>query len=133
MNKEHIHKELLFKASRSSGPGGQHVNKTSSKVELSFDIVNSQSLTQQEKEILLVNLSSRITKEGILQLSSSESRSQHLNKEKVIKRFFEVLKKGLIVPKERKEIKPSKAQKQKRLQQKQHQSDKKRLRRKPDV
>lgn len=133
MNKETIHKELQFKAVRSSGAGGQHVNKVSSKVELAFDIPNSASLTNDEKELLLKNLSTRLTKEGVLQLSSGESRSQHTNKEKVIKRFFEVLTKSLIIPKKRKPTKMSKAQKQKRLDNKQQLSSKKNLRRKPDL
>tara|TARA_R110002073_G_scaffold108336_5_gene243479 strand:+ start:49353 stop:49757 length:405 start_codon:yes stop_codon:yes gene_type:complete len=133
MNNETIHKELQFKAVRSSGAGGQHVNKVSSKVELTFDIPNSESLTNDEKELLLKNLSTRLTKGGVLQLSSGESRSQHTNKEKVIKRFFEVLSKALIVPKKRKPTKMSKAQKQKRLDNKQQLSSKKNLRKKPGL
>lgn len=131
MNKEGIYKELQFKAVRSSGAGGQHVNKVSSKVELSFDILNSQSLSEREKIRLLKNLSNRISKEGILQLSSSESRSQHTNKEKVIKRFYQLLEKGFIVPKKRKPTTISRTQKQKRMNQKQKQSEKKGLRKKP--
>ena len=133
MNRESIYKELQFKAVRSSGAGGQHVNKVSSKVELSFDLLNSISFSDQEKEILQKNLSSRLTKSGIFQLSSGESRSQHTNKEKVIKRFFEIIEKGLIVPKKRKPTKVSKIQKQKRLENKQKQSAKKNQRKKPDV
>jgi ribosome-associated protein len=133
MNKEAIFKELQFKAVRSSGAGGQHVNKVSSKVELSFDLLNSQSLSEREKFVLVKNLSNRLTKEGILLLSSGESRSQHTNKEKVIKRLFHLLEKGLIVPKKRKPKTISKAQKQKRLNQKKRQSEKKGLRKKPDI
>lgn len=133
MNKETIHKELQFKAVRSSGAGGQHVNKVSSKVELSFDIPNSESLSEEEKELLLKNLSTRLTKDGVLQISSSESRSQHSNKEKVIKRFFEIIEKGVIIPKKRKPTKMSKAQKLKRLDNKQKHSTKKSLRKKPDL
>lgn len=133
MNKETIYKELQFKAVRSSGAGGQHVNKVSSKVELSFDLVNSDSFSQEEKELLLKNLANRLTKDGVLQLSSGESRSQHTNKEKVIKRFFEVIEKGLIVPKKRKPTKISRAQKAKRLDNKQKHAAKKSLRRKPNL
>lgn len=133
MNREIIYRELQFKAVRSSGAGGQHVNKVSSKVELYFDIPNSLALTDSEKGLLTKNLFNRLSKEGILMLSSGESRSQHTNKEKVIKRFFEVLKKGLVVPKKRKATQPSKAQKQKRLDSKQKQSSKKSLRKKPDI
>ncbi|MFY0602806.1 MAG: aminoacyl-tRNA hydrolase [Flavobacteriaceae bacterium] len=133
MDKESLYKELQFKAVRSSGAGGQHVNKVSSKVELSFDLVNSTSISNEERMLLLKSLSNRLTKDGVLQLSSSESRSQHSNKEKVIKRFFEVLKKGLIVPKKRKPTKMSKAQKMKRLDNKQKHAVKKSLRKKPDL
>lgn len=133
MNKESLYKELQFKAVRSSGAGGQHVNKVSSKVELFFDIHNSQSLSLEEKDRLLKNLANRISKEGILKLSSSESRSQHYNKERVIELFFEFIEKGLIVPKKRKPTKISRAQKQKRLENKQKHSSKKSLRKKPDI
>lgn len=133
MNKEAITKELEFKAVRSSGAGGQHVNKVSSKVELSFNIRESQYLTDAEKELLCKNLSTRISKAGVLVLSSGESRSQHTNKEKVIDRFFNLIQKALIVPKKRKPTKMSKAQKVKRLENKQKQSLKKNLRRKPRI
>ena len=133
MNKEFIYRELQFKAVRSSGSGGQHVNKVSSKVELTFDILNSEFLSEEEKQLLLKNLSSRLTKEGVLQISSGESRSQHSNKEKVIKRFFEIIEKGLIVPKKRKATKVNKTQKAKRLDNKQKHSTKKSLRKKPDI
>lgn len=133
MNKEQLIKELDFKAVRSSGAGGQHVNKVSSKVELTFNVSNSTVLNEEQKELLLKNLANRLTKDGILLLSNSESRSQHKNKEKVIKQFFEVLEKGLFVPKKRKPTKMSKAQKQKRLDNKQKHSAKKQLRKKPDL
>lgn len=133
MYKEEVYRELQFKAVRSSGAGGQHVNKVSSKVELYFDISASNFLQESEKELLLKNLSNRLTKNGTLILSSGESRSQHVNKEKVIKRFFQILEKGLIVPKKRKPTNISRSQKQKRLDQKQKQSEKKSLRKKPDL
>tara|TARA_R110002072_G_scaffold70811_5_gene170600 strand:+ start:4314 stop:4718 length:405 start_codon:yes stop_codon:yes gene_type:complete len=133
MDKETIYKELQFKAVRSSGAGGQHVNKVSSKVELYFDLTNSPSFSEEEKELLFKNLATRLTKEGVLQLSSGESRSQHTNKEKVVKRLFEVLAKALIIPKKRKPTKMSKTQKLKRLDNKQKLATKKSLRKKPDL
>lgn len=133
MKADVLHRELQFKAVRSSGAGGQHVNKVSSKVELSFDIPNSEGLSTDEKQLLFTKLESKLTNEGILQLSSSQSRSQHTNKEKVIKRFFELIEKSLVVPKKRKATKPSKASIQKRLQNKQNQSTKKKLRKRPDL
>jgi ribosome-associated protein len=133
MNKETIYKELHFKAVRSSGAGGQHVNKVSSKVELYFDLASSESLTEKEKQLLLKNLSNRINKEGILKIYSSESRSQHTNKEKVVKRLFKMIEKGLIVPKKRRPTKMSRAQKIKRLDNKTKHATKKILRKKPTL
>jgi len=127
-----IIQELHFKAVRSSGAGGQHVNKVSSKVELTFDLENSNGLTQEEKELLLKNLISKLTKENMLLLTCSESRSQHKNKELVIKRFFKTLKNGLKIPKRRKATKPSKSSIQKRLEKKKKQAKKKLDRKKPD-
>ena len=133
MNKETIYKELHFKAVRSSGAGGQHVNKVSSKVELYFDLASSEAFTEKEKQLLLKNLSNRINKEGILKIYSSESRSQHTNKEKVVKRLFKMIEKGLIVPKKRRPTKMSRAQKIKRLDNKTKHATKKILRKKPTL
>lgn len=91
--------ELSFKAIRSSGSGGQHANKVSSKVELHFFIEDSAILTYYQKKLLLKALKSRLTNDNELILQCDESRSQHKNKELVIKRFYELIKKGLIVPK----------------------------------
>ena len=132
MDSDIIIQELHFKAVRSSGAGGQHVNKVSSKVELTFDLENSNGLTQEEKELLLKNLISKLTKENMLLLTCSESRSQHKNKELVIKRFFKTLKNGLKIPKRRKATKPSKSSIQKRLEKKKKQAKKKLDRKKPD-
>lgn len=131
MEKEQLRKELNFKAIKSSGPGGQHVNKTASKIELSFDIEASPSLSDDEKTLLLKNLRSKITASGILILQCDTSRSQHQNKEIAIKRFFELLSKGLKVPKKRKASKPTKASIQKRLDKKKKVGLKKALRKKP--
>ena len=133
MNKETIYKELHFKAVRSSGAGGQHVNKVSSKVELYFDLASSEAFTEKEKQLLLKNLSNRINKDGVIKIYSSESRSQHTNKEKVVKRLFKIIEKGLIVPKKRRPTKMSRAQKIKRLDNKTKQATKKILRKKPTL
>lgn len=133
MNKDTIYKELLFKAVRSSGAGGQHVNKVSSKVELYFDLASSEAFTEKAKQLLLKNLSNRINKEGVLKMYSSESRSQHTNKEKVVKRLFKMIEKGLIVPKKRRPTKMSRAQKIKRLDNKTKHATKKILRKKPTL
>ncbi len=132
MNKEQIHRELQFKAIRSSGAGGQHVNKVSSKVELTFPLQASEGLSLLEKGRLLLKLDSKLTKEGLLILQCDEARSQHKNKEIVIKRFFSLLQKGLEVPKKRRPTKPSKSSIEKRLKSKKKDSDKKASRKKPD-
>lgn len=133
MNSEKLIKELNFKAVRSSGAGGQHVNKVSSKVELFFDIPNSFALAEEEKELLFKNLKSKLTKEGVLLLQCDESRSQHKNKELVIKRFLEIIVNGLIIPKKRKPTKPSRSSIQNRLDKKKKLAYKKAFRRKPEL
>ncbi|WP_240751495.1 alternative ribosome rescue aminoacyl-tRNA hydrolase ArfB [Flagellimonas onchidii] len=132
LNKAQIHRELSFKAIRSSGAGGQHVNKVSSKVELSFDVNASQGFSEGEKERLLIKLAPKLTKDGVLIIQCDESRSQHKNKEIIIKRFFELIKTALEVPKKRKPTKPSKSSVEKRLKGKKKDSDKKANRKKPD-
>ena len=133
MNIELLISELTFKAVRSSGAGGQHVNKASSKVMLFFNVSKSEGLSEDEKELLLKNLGSKLTKDYILILNSDESRSQHKNKELVIKRFMSLLESGLVVPKKRKPTKIPKAVIKKRLDNKHKQSVKKSSRKKPDL
>ncbi len=130
MNKELIIKELKFKAVRSSGAGGQHVNKVSSKIELTFDIQNSESFIKEEKELLIQKLENKLTKNNILLLQCDESRSQHKNKEIVIGRFLKLIANGLKVQKQRKATKPSKSSIYKRLEKKKKQAFKKVLRNK---
>jgi ribosome-associated protein len=125
--------ELNFKAIRSSGPGGQHANKVSSKIELSFDVLNSKGLTEEQKQLLLKNIANRLTKENVLILQCDESRSQHNNKEIVIKRFLQLIEKGLIIPKKRKPTKPTKASVRKRLDGKKKLSIKKSGRKSADL
>lgn len=132
MNQEQILNELQFKAIRSSGPGGQHANKVSSKVELSFQIAASDGLTERQKKRLLLKLGNKLSKEGVLILQCDESRSQHKNKDLVIKRFFKLLEKLLIVPKARKKSKPTRSSIEKRLKSKKIASLKKINRSKPD-
>lgn len=123
-------KELKFKAVRSSGAGGQHVNKVSSKIELTFDLQNSESFSEEEKELLIQKLKSKLTKENILMLQCDESRSQHKNKEIAIDRFLKIITNGLKIQKPRKATKPSKSSIQKRLDKKKKQAFKKALRNK---
>lgn len=133
MKTEELIKELNFKATRSSGAGGQHVNKVSSKIVLFFDIDRSVSLFEEEKELLLKNLHTKLTKENILILNCDESRSQHKNKEIVISRFLKLIAEGLKVQKPRKATKIPKSVIRKRLESKKKQAFKKVSRKKPDV
>ena len=133
MDIEKLIKELKFKAIRSSGAGGQHVNKVASKIELTFDFKNTAVFTNEQKQMLLKTLATRLTKDKVLILFCDKSRSQHKNKEIVITRFLEMIKKGLVKPKKRKATKPSKASIQKRLDTKKRASVKKSNRKKPDV
>lgn len=125
--------ELTFKAIRSSGSGGQHVNKVSSKVELHFDIKNSSGLNDKHKLLLLNTLKTKLTNNKELILQCDETRSQHKNKEIVIERFLEIIKKGLVVPKKRKSTKIPRSAIKKRLKNKRLQSEKKAIRKKPDL
>lgn len=132
MDTEKIIAELSFKAVRSSGAGGQNVNKVSSKVVLSFDLDNSKALSEEEKLLLEEKLSPRLTNEKILILNCDEDRSQLKNKEIVIKRFLQIIQQNLIVPKERKATKIPKAVIRKRIQNKRNLSEKKQNRKKPN-
>ncbi len=125
--------ELRFKAIRSSGSGGQHVNKVASKVELIFNLQESTAFSEQQKERLFNKLSTRLTKEGVLILQCGESRSQHKNKTLVINRFLELIKVALKLPKKRVPTKIPKSVIRKRLKNKQKLSDKKVNRKKPDL
>ena len=120
--------ELTYKATRSGGPGGQHVNTTSSRVELAWDVGASPSLTDAQRARIQDKLANRINNEGVLQLSSSEQRSQHQNKDSVTARFAEMLAETLVIPKVRKRTRPSRASKEKRLQAKKQRSQTKKLR-----
>ena len=133
MEIQKIISELQYKAVRSSGAGGQNVNKVSSKVVLTFDLKKSQALSEEEKVLLQTNLLSRLTSDLILILNCDEDRSQFKNKEIVTKRFLELIKKGLFVPKTRKATKIPKSVIKKRIKDKKNLSDRKQSRRKPDL
>ena len=131
MEVEKILSELSFKAVRSSGAGGQNVNKVSSKVVLTFDLNASKALTDEEKELLLSKLVSRLTSDAILILNCDEDRSQLKNKTIVTKRFLELIQKALIVPKKRKATKIPRSVIEKRIKEKRNLSEIKQNRRKP--
>ncbi len=131
MEKDVLLDELLFKAVRSSGPGGQHANKVSSKVELGFNLEQSKALTEAEKIRLKEYFRNRLSTSGILSLQCDESRSQHQNKRILIKRFLTLIEKGLEKPKSRKKTRPTRASVLKRLDTKKKQAEKKQFRQKP--
>ena len=133
MNTENLIKELQFKGIRSSGAGGQHVNKVSSKIELTFDLLNSQNLSLEQKETLQNKLVNRINKDGVLVLFCDESRSQHKNKELAIKRFTAMISDALKRQKIRRPTKPSKSSIFRKAENKKKVSAKKAMRKKPGL
>ena len=132
-DEELIIKELSFKAIRSSGAGGQHVNKTASKVELSFNLLNSKALSKEQKALLSLRLEQRLSKKSELIMQCSESRSQHKNKSIVIARFLELLRTNLIEDKKRIPTKTPKVVIKKRLTDKRKQAEKKANRKPPKI
>lgn len=133
MDVEVLKSELTYKYVRSSGSGGQNVNKVSSKAELYFNLELSSVFNEAEKQRLNEFLSNRLTKEGVLILTSDESRSQFRNKALVTQRFLELVEEGLKEDKERKPTKIPKAVKRKRLENKRKTSEKKANRKPPKI
>jgi ribosome-associated protein len=132
MEKDKLITELQYKAVRSSGAGGQNVNKVSSKVVLSFDLKNSQALSEEEKWRLETKLASRLTSDLVLILNCDEDRSQLKNKGIVTKRFLSIIEQGLLIPKIRKATKIPKSVIRKRIKDKKNVSDIKKNRKKPE-
>lgn len=128
-----LEKEFNFKAIRSSGSVGQHVNKVATKIELSFSVLESLVLNQEQKALIIEKLSTRLTKEKVLILQCGETRSQLKNKRIVISRAFSILESALEVKAERKPTKVPKSVIKKRLKNKKIQSEKKANRRKPNI
>lgn len=123
-------RELEFKAVRSGGAGGQHVNKVATKVVLRFDLGNSEAFSPEEKEKLAVGLGKRLSSDQVVQVSSGATRSQHTNRDRATQRFLALISKALQPKKQRKKTRPSPAVREKRLDLKKKQAEKK-SRRKP--
>jgi ribosome-associated protein len=131
-NQDDFYREFKFQTSRSSGPGGQHVNKVSSRVELRFDVRESQPLEESDKAILFSKLATRINNDGILSIVVQADRSQLRNKQLAVEKFFELLTKIFTPVKKRRPTKPSRGSKERRLKAKRIGSEKKTRRRSTD-
>ena len=117
--------EFIFTATKSQGPGGQNVNKVNTKIELRFDVLHSEILTDEEKEILLIRLRSKINKEGYLIVVSQSERTQFKNKLKAVEKFYLLICKALTPVKKRKPTFPDILSKEKRLKEKKRKAEKK--------
>jgi ribosome-associated protein len=120
--------ELAFRASRSGGPGGQHVNTSSTRVELVWNVAASPTLTDAQRARITERLANRINSEGELLLAESGSRSQLHNKEAVVERLVELLREALHIPKARRKTRPPRAAHERRLESKKRRSETKRMR-----
>ncbi|MDB4949591.1 MAG: Class peptide chain release factor [Gemmatimonadetes bacterium] len=123
--------ELTYRASRSGGPGGQHVNTSSTRIELTWSVAASPSLSDDQRARVLERLGGRVDGEGTLHLAASDFRSQLRNREAVTERFAELLRAALHVPRARRATRPTRASREQRLHAKRMQSAKKRDRGRP--
>lgn len=128
LKNRNIENEFVYSASRSGGPGGQNVNKVSTKVELRFNIRLSSSFTDTEKEILFRKLKNKINREGELLIVSQSERSQILNKQAATEKFYILISKALTIPKYRRATRPTFTSKLKRLEEKKNRGSIKKLR-----
>jgi ribosome-associated protein len=121
--------ELDVRVSRSSGAGGQHVNKTSSRVEIFWNVVGSRAVSEEQRARLREKLASRLTTEGSIRVVASDMRSQSRNRELAEERLADLVRRALVIPRKRRATKPTRASKEARLDSKKRHSTKKRDRR----
>ena len=117
--------ELDIRVSRSSGAGGQHVNKTSSRVEIFWNVLESRALDDAQRSRLREKLAARLTSDGSIRVVASDMRSQSRNRELAEERLADLVRRALIIPKKRRATKPSRAAKEARLESKKRHSTKK--------
>jgi ribosome-associated protein len=132
-HKKQLETEIVFSATRSSGPGGQNVNKVNTRVELRFSVLNSTVFSEEEKARISLKLKNRINSEGELLLTSQIARTQLDNKEKVVEKFYELIEKALTIQKKRLKSTPTAASRLKRLESKKSQALKKQFRKPPET
>ena len=121
--------ELQYRATRAGGPGGQHVNTSSTRIELLWDLPRSQAVTEEQRERLRAKLAARLDADGMVRVVASDRRSQQQNRQAADERLVALVRQALHVPKRRKPTKPPKAAKERRLAEKRKRSDRKRDRR----
>ena len=121
--------ELTFRASRAGGPGGQHVNTSSTRIELLWDLTNSRAVSDEIRARLLEKLTARLDSEGMVRVVASDRRSQAQNRESAARRLGGIVRQALVVRRKRRATKPTKASREQRLAEKHHRSDRKRDRR----
>lgn len=114
--------ELVYTASRSSGPGGQHVNTSDTRIQIRWNVKESTALTEDERALILKKLAPRLTEAGDLILAGDTHRSQRRNREDVTRRLADLVREALIPPKPRRKTKPTRAAKEKRLDEKRQKS-----------
>jgi ribosome-associated protein len=133
LHERKLEDECVFTAMRSGGPGGQHVNKVNTKIELRFDVNKSTQLSDEEKEMILTRLKQKISEDGILIITAQESRSQLKNKQSAIEKFYQSLEAALKKKRKRIPVKIPTVQKEKRLEEKKQKAEKKAMRKPPYV
>lgn len=121
--------ELQYRASRAGGPGGQHVNTSSTRIEVLWGVGSSTALSEEARARLLEKLATRMDSEGVVRVVASDQRSQSQNRESADARLAELVRKALVVPKARKKTRPTKASKERRLTEKKRNAERKRMRR----
>ena len=131
--KKELENEMVFSAARSSGPGGQNVNKVNSQVELRFSLKNTNLFSEEEKSLINLKLKNRINSEGELVLTSQSARSQLDNREIVLTKFYQLIEKALTIPRKRLKTLPTAASRIKRLESKKNQALKKLYRKPPET